>query len=134
MKALVSLALLLTASCASLLRQEDLDTEILYGRIVSMPEADIWLGHVMSDEPVYEVALSGYRNRRIGIMGSSRASCPYNGRPREQLFRIEIYVSNEVIFGGAENTVLPRYMHTRYRALRCDLADGPPPGRAPAAR
>jgi len=134
MKALVPLAFLLTASCASLLRQEDLDTEIVFGRIVSAPEAEIWLGHVTATSPVYEVALEGWRNRRIGIMPPLGGRCPWNGHPRAQLFRFEIYRSNEVIFGGAEQTMLPRYMLGNYRAARCELADGSRQGPAPAQR
>jgi hypothetical protein len=70
------------------------------------------------DVPIYEVALEGSRNRLVGIIPD--VECPYNGRPREQLFRIE-YVMSDVWFGAYRDGPIPSHLVTRYTVFRCDL-------------
>ena len=132
MARLLCLGLGLTASCAG---APTWGPELAYGRIMAMPEAEIWLGHVSVTASVYEVALNYAGNDRAGFMGPIGNSCPWNGRPGEQLFRIEYYPSNsEVIMGGPDHASLPDHMLTNNRMVRCTLAGPARPRHAPFSR
>jgi hypothetical protein len=122
-KAFISLIFFIMASCASTPREEG--TRIALGRIVSMPTVEIWLGHVTAEGPVYEIALDDSRQTLIGMMAMRlrpTERCPYNGRPREQLFRIEYGVSrDESVFGAVDHSALAQHLMTRNFVVRCDL-------------
>lgn len=132
MARVLCLALALTASRAGAPTR---GPEFAYRRIKAMPEAGIWLGHVSTTASVHEVALKHAGNGRAGFIPPIGESCPWNGRPGGQLFRIEYYSSNsEVIMGGPGHAGLPDHMLTNNRMVRCTLAGPARPRRAPAAR
>jgi hypothetical protein len=120
MRAFSSLILLAAASCASYPYPIGPGTHIVFGRIASTPTVDIWLGHVtMDDVVIYEVALNNSRNTLVGFIPGPDSGCPYNSRPREQLFRIEYMLSSDwVVYPGAG---IPRHLVTRNVVTRCDL-------------
>jgi hypothetical protein len=117
MRAFISLISLVAASCASY--PQGPGTHVIFGRIASTPTVGIWLGHVtMDDVVIYEIALNDSRNRLAGFMPATDVECPYNSRPREQLFRIEYVISSDWVVYGAG---LPRHLVTRNVIVRCDL-------------
>ena len=90
-----------------------------------MPTVEIWVGHFTTEGPIYEIALDDSRHTLIGMMVFRlrlTERCPYNGRPREQLFRIEYGVSrDEAVYGAVDHGPLPRHLMTRNFVVRCDL-------------
>jgi len=123
MKALIPLAFLITASCSTY--PTDYRSRTVFGRIVSTQQVEIWLGHVTGGGMVYEVAFEHSPRTLIGLMTMPPyGQCPYNGRPREQLFRIEYAVAGDQAVYGPEDrdTSLPRHLMTSLFVLRCEPA------------
>ncbi len=125
--AFIPLVFLVVASCSSWPTAGR--TRTVFGRIVSTPTVEVWLGHVTAEDEIYEVALEPSGHALIGLMIRRTDGCPYNGRPREQLFRIEYAVSGgEAVLGGVDHASLPRHLMTRHFVLRCDPVGEPRPG------
>ncbi len=118
MRALIPLALFVLESCSTL-PSAGLSRTV-FGRIVSTREVEIWLGHVTGGGLVYEVALEQSPHRLIGLMAEAR--CPYDGRPRAQLFRIEYAVSGDRTVWGADyrGGGLPPHLMTSLFVLHCE--------------
>ena len=122
LRALALLICLLATACATsppgrLTRD---GTRIVLGRINATPTVNILVGHVtMNDTPIYEVALEGPGNRLVAFIQSPGAECPYNSRPREQLFRIEYGISNQ--WASLGHDFVPDHLATRFMVVRCEM-------------
>lgn len=118
MRAFVSLFFFTIAACAYV--PHNGGAQVVFGRIVATPVVDLWLGHVTADGvAIYDVELRNLTHRRIGLIPTGYASCPYSGRPREQLFRIEYAAGSSVVYPAGR---LSRHLVTSNEVIRCELA------------